>query len=162
MKHKKVVILQAVDSGNELSAMFPPGEYYLGDPCYVLSEDLYKEIGELIFPEWQHDGRDVLLQVELEDGSKVMIADWRTAYGDGRYDIMHKDGLAIACVDSGGLALLDKRLCDAKKYTEERLLEIAHFVTLTEPATLRTEGGDARLDGHFTLCTEDHKDEDDD
>ncbi len=162
MKHKSVKLLQAVDSGNELAAVIPPGNYYVGDPCYVLGKELYQELGELIFPPGDGNGRDIEVEVELEDGTKVRIVDWRTAHGDGRYPVMSPAGQGSVAVDSGGLAVVDLRLCDANKYTEERLAELAHGVILTEPARLRTEGGDARLDGFFTLCTEDAKDEDDD
>jgi len=163
MTHKKVTLLQAVDSGNELAAVLPPGEYYVGDPCYVLADELYKELGDLIFPPDDNgNGRDIYVEVELEDGTKGRIFDWRTAHGDGRYDVLSEKGFDTVCVDSGGLAVIDKRLMHRNKYDDEQVLRIAHFETLTGPTLLKTEGGDARMVGYFTLCTEDHKDEDDD
>jgi len=162
MKHKSVKVLQAVDSGNELLSVVPAGDYYVGDPCYVLSDELYKEIGALIFPDHQHDGRDVELEVELEDGTKVRLVDWRTAYGDGRYDVLSEKGLDSVCVDSGGLAVIDTRLLSKHKYDDEGIKRVGHFETLAGPTLLKTQGGDARMVGYFTLCTEDSKDGDDD
>jgi hypothetical protein len=162
MSRDRVTLIQAVDSGNDLSVNIPPGEYYVGDPCYVLSDDLYRELGALIFPpdDSLGGGRDIHVVVELKNGTKGVIVDWRTAHGDGRYDVVAAKGFDTVCVDSGGLAMIDRRLMAAKKYDEETLLRIAHFETVKEPTALRVEGGDARLEGFFTLCTEDRSPED--
>lgn len=158
----RVFLIQAVDSGEKLRATIPPGEYYVGDPCYVLGKELYDALHEQIFPGWSHESRDIEIDVQLDTGGKARMVDVRTAHGDGSYDIRTEKKTYRAAVDSGGLAVIDRRLCDANKYTEERIKEIATFVTVTAEAVLRTEGGNLRLEGYFTLLTDPPEHTDDD
>lgn len=121
---------------------------------------MYTEIGDLIF--LGHDGRDIELEVELEDGLSVRLVDWRTAHGDGRYEVKRPSGRGSVAVDSGGLAVIDKRLMSRHKYTDERINELAVFVTLTQDTTIQTFNGNAFMHGQFTLLTDPPDPEDDD
>jgi hypothetical protein len=57
----------------------PPGEYYVGDLCYVLSGDSWDELHSLCFV-----GEDIREGIfELHDGR--VLATFGTAYGDGTY-----------------------------------------------------------------------------
>ena len=82
------------------------GEYWVGDPCYVLSDDIYDNI-------WgkKYNYRDGL----IDCGNGLSFDVHRTAWGDGCYE--GSNGFYYG-VDSGTLAVIPKELV-AKKDGEQ-------------------------------------------
>ena len=79
----------------------PAGEYYMGDPCYVIDEDLWDKFCDVYF-----QGEGVF---EFE-GHQVFAVS--TAYGDGSYT----DNLGNEYgVDAGMIGLIPLALCVREK-----------------------------------------------
>jgi len=62
--------------------MMPAGKYYVGDLCYVFSDEEWQEICSLIFP--NKNSRMVEGCLTLKSGKQFVI--YSTKYGDGTYE----------------------------------------------------------------------------
>ena len=72
------------------TAEFNAGTYFIGDPCYVLREDLYEKWGK---------------EYNYADGGYGYFAVGSTAYGDGVYeDVLSEKGYAV---DAGILGVVN-------------------------------------------------------
>lgn len=91
--HTEHVPLDAPDDVEHVATL-PAGDYYVGDPCYVLDDDQFDQW----VPGLRRSGRH---HVGLVDGSTVVGIS--TAYGDGSY--RGSDGFDYD-VDSGMLGLV--------------------------------------------------------
>lgn len=81
-----------------IKLLMPAGEYYLGDPCYVLDSEWETVCAAL-------EGKDIGGPI-LRSDEGVAIA-FSTAYGDGRYEV--KKGyhtIAEVPVDAGLIGLV--------------------------------------------------------
>lgn len=117
--------LQESDWTHEKKLKFvaPPGEYYIGDLCYVLGDDVYDTIfGGL-------GGYDSGLYKE-KGSEKFFLVD-NTAYGDGVY--YGTDGKEFG-VDAGILGICPRSACKKDDGGGQ-------FYTFTEPVKCRFGGG---------------------
>lgn len=116
------VLLARRPSGQRFALNLPPGEYYVGDPCYVLPGQLFSWLSDQIFPAKPGGGYDVFdvhVSVPLPDGGKAELFDMRTKYGDGSYPLVPRKtdspiSLVKLPVDSGGMAVIDARLVEGR------------------------------------------------
>lgn len=154
-------------SGQPLDAALPAGTYYVGDPCYVLDAATLTALSDLVFPPTADGGygvRDVHVVSALAAGGVAHAVVFRTAHGDGGYFLRRPDGTTARCgVDSGGLAVIDTRLCrDGNGVTFGALVELAG------PTAVRVEGHNLAIGAGTRLLTNadpdnpDSYDEDDD
>lgn len=90
----------------------PEGTYFVSDPCYVMRDELYREmIHDEGFEAEISAGRKKHGFMFEKDGAKVFS--FETFYGDGSYGGRDKDdNIHEFGVDSGMIAVVDKRLCD--------------------------------------------------
>jgi hypothetical protein len=92
----------------DFETTLPPGTYYIGDPCYALSDGAYlRLVGETGV-----DGHNMVVKT----GQGVMLV-WKTPAGDGFYpcfvDLPNNfENSTLLAVDSGQLAIIDIRLTD--------------------------------------------------
>jgi hypothetical protein len=95
-----------------IKALLPPGKYFLGDICYVLSKEDYKQLIEKIA--WT-ENKDKCLSHKLEiDGKRIIFSP--TAYGDG----MYKDNKGNKYpVDSGIIAIVPYELCKVEEFKKD-------------------------------------------
>jgi hypothetical protein len=108
---------------NTLKYTAPPGEYYIGDLCYAVGDDVYDTIfGGL-------GGYDSGLYKE-KGTTRFFLVD-NTAHGDGLYHA--NDGKEFG-VDAGIIGICPKVLC--KKDGSG-----GQFYTFTEPVKCRFHGG---------------------
>jgi hypothetical protein len=166
---RPVNLIASSPSGEWTGALIPPGEYFLGDPCYVLGDSLYGELHELIFPPGSDTGLDVTVEVTLVGGEKATIFDFRTKHGDGRYPYrvyapeyreqgsVRGEGLAV---DSGGLALVDRRLVQKIGFDDSRLATLGTFVTFKELTRIDVRGGNLCAPGLLEVWTDPPQDDD--
>ncbi len=75
--------------GDTLNFVLPPGEYFIGDPCFLLTEEQWQEIiGLKWWSEFPDDSpekdSDVDHNVVLETDKGLMII-WPTQVGDGNF-----------------------------------------------------------------------------
>jgi len=78
--------------------IMPAGTYYVGDLCYVIKNGEWDEVVDLNFP-----NSDSRVNGEFVLKSGVKIANFGTAYGDGRYQDQdgkeyHVDSGSIGCI----------------------------------------------------------------
>jgi hypothetical protein len=69
--------------------MMPAGTYYIGDLSYVITNDKWDEVCDLLYGEGE--GEHV-----LKDGRRIAI--YSTSYGDGEYDGIAVDSGSIGCI----------------------------------------------------------------
>jgi hypothetical protein len=103
----------------------PAGKYYVGDLCYVMDDDEWKEVcsrirGRGVWGECL-DGEFV-----LHDGRKLAI--YSTKWGDGTYydELGHSYS-----VDSGGIGCIRVEDIKANKY--DNLLDLGAILEFDEP-----------------------------
>ena len=99
----------------------PAGEYYIGDLCYVMSEEEWLEICDITI-----QGTRVLEgEFQLKDGRRFAM--YSTAYGDGWYYDYYGHSYSV---DSGSIGCI--RITDIKANKHKNLLDsgaIQHFDT---------------------------------
>ncbi len=159
---KNSTLVARVPAGERIDLVLPAGTYYVGDPCYAVSPELYGWLSQEIFPPRGsgYDIFDVHARVTLPDGTVAELFDMRTKYGDGRYPFggpavveepRVRPGLGV---DSGGMAVIDARLVD-----KERAWTDGGKVVAVHPLSITAENGDLTAANAFSVLTEDAKDE---
>lgn len=106
---------------------FPPGVYYVGDPCYVLSDDIYDT--------WWGEKTGYASGVIETPKGTFLVAN--TEYGDGTY--RDEDGTRYP-VDSGTLALVPWDMCDTME-THQDVSGDGRVVTFQHRGCFRCEDG---------------------
>lgn len=88
-----------------VSAIYPPGKYYIGDLSYALKEDIYTDF-------WgkKNNFNAGTFEVIEENGTKYRFSVAHTAYGDGWYE----DSVSGKSyfVDAGCIAIIPFPLCE--------------------------------------------------
>lgn len=153
-----------LDATDELQVTLPPGEYYVGDPCYVLSDPHYDVLMEMKDKfEGGLNHRASALAARGPDGLLVV---WDTLCGDGRFGFassysVNEPTMGLA-VDSGQLSIIDKRLVcleKLKEYDGEKAHlfdDIGGEMKLTEPLTItiNKNGNAVGEDGDFCVLVD--------
>jgi hypothetical protein len=125
-------------------AMMPAGKYYVGDLCYVMSNDEWKEICGLLF-EGRNDYGVNQGEFTMKDGRR--IASYHTAYGDGVYESnIHTSH----SVDSGGIGCILVSDIEADKY--EDIQELGAIVDFAVNFPTSNEDGEIQF-GHVSINT---------
>ena len=113
---------------------FPAGKYYLGDPCYALSDDIYDNY-------WGKAG--YATGTMLTPFGAFIVA--RTAYGDGEYT----DGSgSMYPVDSGTIALIPWSMCE--KMNEDQANRCGRVLVFREDGTFEEEDGVFNIVSDYT------------
>jgi len=112
-----------------VEAHFGPGVYFLGDPCYVLNESMYKTWGSL----HNHDEG----KIDIEGSSSFVVA--RTACGDGEY----QDSLGFNYpVDSGCISLIPESMwMDTVSRSSIEELKIGSVLDVKKEVIFTAENG---------------------
>jgi hypothetical protein len=109
------------------------GEYYVGDLCYVFSEDQWSEVCSLMFPD-NHHGEDQEGVFTLKDGTEFAI--FGTLWGDGGY--YDNQTTQEYCVDSGTIGcVLTSAIDVTSKYPNIR--DLGNVVTFIKDFEPRSE-----------------------
>lgn len=109
---------------NEATLMPSPStaKYYVGDLCYVMTNDEWEEVCDMIIPPFTGAGEG---KMKLADGRKFAVYD--TAYGDGVYN----DNFGRSyCVDSGTLGIIKVEDIRYPEFNEETALRLGQIVEL--------------------------------
>jgi hypothetical protein len=139
-----------------IATAVPPGEYFLGDPCYALGH----RWDDVLALHWAED-------TTCNDGSCKPfyrldghdVVEFHTMHGDGGYYDQYGHEYYV---DSGTLGLVPVELIDFEKSTREYLDRCGQIVTFTEPAGCFTagRGGDGKLRfGEYIINTDDEPDD---
>ena len=129
--------------------MMPAGKYYIGDLCYVMTDDEWKEICSIIIKDNQClDG-----EFELPDGRRFAI--YSTAYGEGEYYDQYGHTYSVDAGSIGCILMSDIR---ANKY--DNLLDLGAVLEFTEPFETGSQGGQLQF-GHVIIETDPAYDDED-
>ena len=82
--------------------VLPPGDYYLGDPCYVINEDWDEFLNEF----WKFDRGGVFRY------KGRTCAAFYTKYGDGQYEVT-EGAFGWLPVDAGMIGMIPWELANA-------------------------------------------------
>lgn len=131
---------------------FKAGQYYIGDLCYVIDDELWGDVCDKHFG----DEEDFTIR-----GNRLFMAG--TAYGDGSYDVQGADGVCL--VDSGTIGCLRVDTMESslvlKNMSREELFDGGIVVTFDQYFEVSCDGGVFNF-GHIVVDTEGNDDEDDD
>jgi hypothetical protein len=122
--------------------MMPAGKYYVGDLCYVMTDNEWKEFCAITIQGHKCiDGEFV-----LPDGRK--FATYGTAYGDGEYYDQYGHTYSV---DAGLIGCIRAEDIRANKY--DNLLDLGAFQEFTEPFETNKQGGQLQF-GHVIIETD--------
>ena len=128
--------------------MMPAGKYYVGDLCYVMDSDEWRQVCSIIIKDNQClDG-----EFELSDGRRFAI--YSTAYGDGGYYDQYGHTYSVDAGSIGCVLMSDIR---ANKY--DNLLDLGAILEFAEPFETGSQGGQLQF-GHVLIDTDPANDED--
>lgn len=125
--------------------MMPAGRYYIGDLCYVMTDEEWKECCNLFFAGRDDHGVNDG-EFTLKDGRR--FASYSTAYGDGTYYDQYGHSYSV---DAGLIGCILESDIRAEKY--ENLLDLGNIVDMNTPFV--TSGGryDKESDGVIQFGT---------
>ena len=128
--------------------MMPAGKYYIGDLCYVMDTEEWRELCDIIIKEPRIlDG-----EFELPDGRKFAI--YGTAHGDGEYYDQYGHTYSVDAGSIGCILMSDIR---AHKY--DNILDLGAVQEFAEPFATGSQGGQLEF-GHVLIETDSAYDED--
>jgi hypothetical protein len=106
--------------------MMPAGKYYIGDLCYVMTDEEWEQLCTLTAPRMGTWGKSTQGEFELADGRRFACYD--TKWGDGAYydEIGHSYS-----VDAGLIGCILVSDIKANKY--DNLLDLGAIVEFDEP-----------------------------
>lgn len=143
------------------SAVLEPGEYIIGDPCYVIPDDSWGSFlnGAKSF-DGERDGfagADMIGDFTTHDGRTAQALAFATLYGDGTYTDEH--GRAYG-VDAGLIGIVLASDVGPKEAGEIAGHGLSHRVTFAAPFTCSV-GYDGKLFfGDVTIDTGEISDDD--
>jgi len=120
----------------------PAGEYFVGDPCYAVPDELWDEVldetgylglfkTEESMTSGSHEYDGCGAGGFVFRGHTILAS--RTAYGDGSYN--GEDNVEY-CVDSGTLGAVPIEMIDFSKYDREYMSKLGSFVTFKKPVSI--------------------------
>jgi len=137
------------------------GEYWIGDPCYVFSDEDWQKLVKLMFP--THNTPD------FNDSNNIRVVDvdghlcylFGTAYGDGSYELLSHTAaeIDILGVDAGMLSMIPVTLLKEKGWEIDDCGVVKSFKNAN--ARMTVENGNFRYE-RFSICTDGSDIEDDD
>ena len=108
--------------------MMPAGKYYVGDLCYVMSDDEWEEFCSITI-----NGNKVIDgEFQMKDGR--LFATYGTAYGDGVYNDQYGNSYSV---DAGLIGCIGVKDIRAEKY--ENLLDLGSIMEFDK--SFATSGG---------------------
>ena len=119
--------------------ILPPGEYWIGDPCYVISND-----------HWHDFIRAIDEDTGNADYEGHRAAVYHTQFGDGSY--ADNRGRTYG-VDSGQLAAVPVSLIKAHGRNHHRLDELGRRMNTHAPIMCRDDGSGILRFGNLTINT---------
>jgi len=119
----------------------PAGKYYIGDLCYVMDNEEWRELCNIIIQgEKIADG-----EFELPDGRRFAI--YGTAYGDGEYYDQYGHTYSVDAGSIGCILMSD--IC-AHKY--DNILDLGAVQEFAEPFATGSQNGELEF-GHVVIDT---------
>ena len=120
----------------------PAGKYYVGDLCYVMTDDEWQQVcARTIQGNKIVDG-----EFELDDGRRFAI--YGTAYGDGEYYDQYGHTYSVDAGSIGCILMSDIR---ANKY--DNILDLGAVQEFAEPFETDSQGGQLKF-GHVMIDTD--------
>lgn len=137
--------------GQNMEKIFKAGKYYIGDPCYVISDDNWSAFCDKLFSLSQlNDSAGGNFDFF---GSSVFAAS--TMWGDGEYE--DQDGNSYG-VDAGLLGCVPFEL---SKLSEEMASHLGRVITFDQPFTVERNASGTFYFGHIVIHTDSNDEEED-
>ena len=130
------------------SVHFAPGQYYIGDTCYVMHPE-WDEVCEITIDD-NHCKEGIF---ELNDGREFGL--WHTAYGDGTY--LDNEGREY-WVDSGSIGII---AVDDITESEKENITTGNVINFDKSFRVFCENGLFEF-GHIRIDTRDESDSESD
>lgn len=129
-------------------AVLPVGTYYIGDLCYIMTEDEWDEVIDLCFPAsaMQLDMSSGLMT--LKDGRVFGI--WSTKHGDGLYT--DNSGRSYP-VDSGTIGIINVNNIKNDRFDEQVCRGLGHVIEFDSSLNAICNQGIFKFEDQQTLIT---------
>lgn len=125
--------MNRIKSRKMVAGEFPKGKYYLGDLCYVLTDDQWNELLEQCI---DHKINQCYDGEFLVSGKKVFMVS--TAYGDGSYYDGDNNRYAV---DSGTIGLCPTSIISQEKLREMEGSELGHIMDFASDIFIKADNG---------------------
>jgi hypothetical protein len=137
--------------------VLPKGRYYVGEPCYVVPDNLWSQVCDLfIYDKIERKAGDFQTSYPAPDSRDGQIIKYKdipffvcgTAYGDGCYPVKQNGKtLAHLGVDAGLLSIIPSELVKqwGKQADAERL---GFSVNISHDFSIKAEGGNFKFAGY--------------
>jgi hypothetical protein len=143
---------------NRRAVIFPPGVYYIGDPCYVIPDEEWMDYLDT-YPTHPDPMRGWVDEIQVDyKGYPCWHAS--TAYGDGGYFDQHRD--CEYSVDAGIIGVIPIELCSKQDHEFE---ELGRVHTFEHPFEVYVDDNSVFHIGEFMIDTDpsyEEEDEDED
>jgi hypothetical protein len=124
--------------------MMMSGTYYVGDLCYVTSNEEWREICDLTI-----NAREIIdNEFELSDGRKFAL--FSTPHGDGEYS---SDVSTSHSVDSGTIGCILKSDIKCNNYNQDYLESLGAFINFEKDFCVGTTEEGTIMFGHVYIET---------
>jgi hypothetical protein len=120
----------------------PAGKYYIGDLCYVMDQDEWRKLCDIIIKEPRIlDG-----EFELPDGRRFAI--YGTAHGDGEYYDQYGHTYSV---DAGSIGCI--LMSDIRTHKYDNILDLGAVQEFAEPFETGSHKGELEF-GHVIIDTD--------
>jgi hypothetical protein len=125
-----------------MKTTLPSGKYWIGDPCYFISNENWSDVCAQCFKPDQNDRDGIWIEA---DGKRFILIG--TAYGDGGYELAY-DGRVITVlgVDAGCLSIIPVSC-------EEGRMNGGYVVDIPESFEVEASGGNFTF-GKYSVNTD--------
>lgn len=132
----------SVLSRQHVQAEFPPGKYYLGDLCYVLTPEQWDELmDQAIDGGWGCRDGDFIVE-----GERIFLGS--THSGDGTYYDNKKNQYSV---DSGTIGICPIKLITPELIEYNKNLQLGSILEIKERFKISSDNGIFILNDNFTL-----------
>ena len=146
----------------QIDAQVPAGQYYLGDPCYVVPNDDWTDFCQIIQDQITYIDKSCndhsSLQAIYYQDTKIIF--WCTAYGDGKYPVYGEQN-GFCSVDAGLLSLIPVNQVLTWKNSISEMKKFAMVIKLDHTVTLEmTSLGNVSIGDDCDIITNQREDPD--
>jgi hypothetical protein len=122
----------AIHTAMEVNHTYPAGEYYVGDICYALSDDVYqKQWGDKF--KYARGTHEITYR-----GVTDFLSVNATAYGDGTYTDTRNELDFV--VDSGTIGIVHISMCEPKNIKDGKIIG-GHIIQSITPVKFKSNKG---------------------
>lgn len=136
-----------IEAVTQVRVTMPPGDYWVGDLCYVMKEE-WDEVCGLFFAGRDDHGCN---EGGFTLGDGRTFVSFSTMYGDGCYEDQYGNEYGV---DAGLIGCIDVRNIAGFNYNNQKEYKFGHIFKFTHPFTCTSKDGLLKF-GRIEINTDD-------